>query len=155
MYQLGKVCTFFNQFQIQCYKQFYLPRMMNIDEMMIKTKFKFTKCKIRNLKKSIHDGIKIEALCDLRIGYFYTFHVHTSSNEDLLQVRSKTINVVVTLVNQLFFTGFQIIIDNYYTLIQTFQYLYNMKHNVIGTAQHNRIALELAMKKSTLRKTMN
>jgi hypothetical protein len=62
---------------------------------------------------------------------------------------------VVTLVNQLFFTGFQIIIDNYYTLIQTFQYLYNMKHNVIGTAQHNRIALELAMKKSTLRKTMN
>jgi hypothetical protein len=72
MYQLGKVCTFFNQFQIQCYKQFYLPRMMNIDEMMIKTKFKFTKCKIRNLKKSIHDGIKIEALCDLRIGYSFT-----------------------------------------------------------------------------------
>jgi hypothetical protein len=30
-----------------------------------------------------------------------------------------------------------------------------MKHNVIGTTQHNRIALELAMKKSTLKGTMN
>jgi hypothetical protein len=30
-----------------------------------------------------------------------------------------------------------------------------MKHNAIGTAQRNRIALELAMKKSTLRGTMN
>jgi hypothetical protein len=113
------------------------------------------KCKIRNPKKPIRDGIKIEALCDSRTGYFYTFHVHMSSNEDLLQVGSKTMNVVVTLVSQLLFTGFQIIMDNYYSSIQTFRYLHNMKHNAIGIAQCNRIAPELAMKKSTLRGTMN
>jgi hypothetical protein len=129
--------------------------MMNIDEMMIKTKSKFTKCKIRNPKKPIRDGIKIEALCDSRTGYLYTFHVHTSSNEDFLQVGSKTMNVVVTLVSQFPFTGFQIIMDNYYSSIQTFRYFHNMKHNAIGTAQCNRIAPELAMKKSTLRGTMN
>jgi hypothetical protein len=88
--------------------------MMNIDKMIIKTKSKFTKCKIRNLKKLIRDGIKIKALCDSQIGYLYTFHVHTFSNKDFLQVGSKKINVVVTLVSQLLFTGFQIIIDNYY-----------------------------------------
>jgi hypothetical protein len=134
MYQLGKVCTFFNQFRTQCCKQFYPPRMMSIDEIMIKTKSKFTKYKIRNPKKLIRDGIKIEALCDSRTGYFYTFHVHTSSNEDLLQVRSKTMNVMVTLVSQLPFTGFQIIMDNYYSSIQTFQYFHNMKHNAISIA---------------------
>jgi hypothetical protein len=120
MYQLGKVRTFFNQFQTQCCEQFHLPRMISIDEMMIKTKFKFMKCKIRNPKKLIRDRIKIKALCDSRTGYFYTFHIHTSSNKDLLQVGSKTMNVVVTLISQLSFTSFQIIMDNYYSSIQTF-----------------------------------
>jgi hypothetical protein len=129
--------------------------MMNINKIMIKMKSKFTKCKIRNPKKPIRNGIKIKALCDSQTGYFNTFHVHTSSNKDFLQVESKTMNVVVTLVSQLFFIGFQIIMDNYYFSIQTFRYLHNMKHNAIGTAQHNRITLELAMKKSTLRRTMN
>jgi superfamily II DNA helicase RecQ len=129
--------------------------MMSIDEMMIKTKSKFTKCKIYNLKKPIRDGIKIEALCDSLTGYFHTFHVHMSSNENLLQVGSKTMNVVVTLVSQLPFTSFQIIMDNYYSSIQTFRYLHNMKHNAIGTVQRNRIALELVMKKSTLKGTVN
>jgi hypothetical protein len=111
--------------------------MMSINEIIIKIKSKFTKCKIRNPKKPIHNGIKIEVLCNSRTGYFYTFHVHTSSNEDLLQVGSKTMNVLVTLISQLFFTGFQIIIDNYYSSIQTFRYFHNMKHNAIGTVQHN------------------
>jgi hypothetical protein len=44
--------------------------------------------------------------------------------------------------------------DNYYSLIRTFQYLHNIKHNVIGTTQLRRITSELAMKKSTLRGTM-
>jgi hypothetical protein len=145
------VHIFFNQFRTQCRKQFHPPQIMSINEMMIKTKFKFTKCKIRNPKKPIRNRIKIEALCNLRTGYLYTFHVHTSSNKDLLQVRSKTINIVVTLISQLLFTGFQIIINNYYSSIQIFRYLHNMKHNTISTIQHNRIALELAMKKSTLR----
>jgi hypothetical protein len=91
--------------------------MMNIDEMIIKTKSKFTKCKICNLKKPICDGIKIEALCDSQTGYLYTFHIHTSSNKDLLQIRSKTMNVMATLVSQLLFTSFQIIMDNYYSSI--------------------------------------
>jgi hypothetical protein len=89
MYQLGKVRIFFNQFRTQCRKQFHPPRMMSIDEMMIKTKSKFTKYKIRNLKKLIRDGIKIEALCDSQTGYLYTFHVHTSSNEDLFKLDQK------------------------------------------------------------------
>jgi hypothetical protein len=134
MYQLGKVCTFLNQFRTQCCKQFHLLRMMSINEIMIKIKSKFTKYKICNLKKPIRDGIKIEALCDSRTGYLYTFHVHTSSNKNLLQVGSKIINVVVTLVSQLLFTGFQIIMDNYYFSIQIFRYLHNMKHNAISTA---------------------
>jgi hypothetical protein len=65
MYQLGKVHTFFNQFRTQCREQFHLLRMMSINKMMIKTKSKFTKCKIRNPKKPIRDEIKIKALCDL------------------------------------------------------------------------------------------
>jgi hypothetical protein len=129
--------------------------MMSIDEMMIKTKSKFMKCKIHNLKKLIYDRIKIKALCDLWIGYLYTFYVHTSSNEDLLQVRLKTMNVVVTLVSQLPFIGFQIIMDNYYSSIQTFRYLHNIKHNAIGITQRNWITLELVMKKSTFKGTMN
>jgi hypothetical protein len=129
--------------------------MMSIDEIIIKTKSKFTKCKIRNPKKLIRNRIKIKALCDSRTRYFYTFHVHTSSNENLLQVGSKTMNVMVTLVSQLPFTSFQIIIDNYYSSIQIFRYLYNIKHNAIGIVQCNQIVLELAMKKSTLRETMN
>jgi hypothetical protein len=82
------------------------------------------------------------------------FHVHTSSNQDFLQVGSKTINVIVTLVNQLPFQGFRIIMDNYYSSIRTFRYLHNIKHNIIGTMQLRRITSELAMKKSTLRETM-
>jgi hypothetical protein len=122
--------------------------------MMVKTKSKFSKCKIRNPKKPIRDGIKIEVLCNSQTGYLYTFHVHTSSNQDFLQVGSKTMNVIVTLVSQLLFQGFQIIIDNYYFLIRTFRYLHNMKHNVIGTMQLRRITSELAMKKSTPRGTI-
>jgi hypothetical protein len=155
MYQLGKVRTFLNQFRTQYREQFHPLRMMSIDKIMIKTKSKFTKCKIRNPKKLIRNGIKIEALCDSRTGYFYTFHIHIFSNEDLLQVGSKTINIMVTLVSQLLFIGFQIIMDNYYSSIQTFRYLHNMKHNAIDTAQCNRITFELAIKKSTLRRTMN
>jgi hypothetical protein len=127
MYQLGKVRIFLNQFRTQCHKQFHPLRMMSIDKIIIKTKFKFMKCKIRNPKKLIRDGIKINSLCDSRTRYLYTFHVHTSSNEDLLQVRLKTMNVIVTLVSQLLFTGFQIIMDNYYSSIQTFRYLHNIK----------------------------
>jgi hypothetical protein len=56
---------------------------INIDEIIIKIKFKFTKCKIYNLKKLIYNRIKIKALCDSQIKYFYTFHVHISSNEDI------------------------------------------------------------------------
>jgi hypothetical protein len=101
--------------------------------MMVKTKSKFFKCKIRNPKKLIRNRIKIKALCDSRTGYLYIFHIHTLSNQDFLQVDSKTINIVVTLVSQLPFQSFRIIIDNYYSSIQTFRYLHNMKHNIIGT----------------------
>jgi hypothetical protein len=45
-------------------------------------------------------------------------------------------NVIVTLVSQLSFINFQIIMDNYFS-IQTFRYLHNMKHNAIDTAQYN------------------
>jgi hypothetical protein len=79
---------------------------MSINKIIIKTKSKFTKCKICNLKKLIHNGIKINALCDSQTGYLYTFHVYTFSNKEFLQVRSKTINVVMTFVSQLFFIGF-------------------------------------------------
>ena len=154
-YQLGKIHNLLNQFQTQCRELFYLPRAVSIDEMMVKTKSKFSKCKIRNPKKPIRDGIKIEALCDSRTGYLYAFRVHTSSNQDLLQVGSKTLNVVATLVSQLPFKGFQIFMDNYYSSINVFRYLHNMKHNVIGTTQARRIAPTLAMKKSTPRGNMN
>jgi hypothetical protein len=63
-------------------------------------------------------------------------------------------NVIVTLISQLPFQSFRIIIDNYYSSIRTFRYLHNMKHNVIGTMQLRRITFELAMKKSTSRGTM-
>lgn len=153
-YQLGKIYSFLQQFRTNCRDHFYPPRMMSIDEMMVKTKSKFTKCKIRNPKKPIRDGIKIEALCDSRTGYLYTFHVHTSSNQDLVQVGSKTMNVVVTLVNQLPFKGFQIVMDNYYSSISTFRYLHNIKQNAIGTIQLKRTAPQLAMKKSASKGTM-
>jgi hypothetical protein len=78
------VKTFFNQFRTQCHEQFHPPQMISINEIMIKIKSKFIKYKICNLKKLIHDGIKIEALCDSRTGYLYTFHIHISSNEDFL-----------------------------------------------------------------------
>jgi hypothetical protein len=79
---------------------------MSINKIIIKTKSKFTKCKIRNPKKLIHNGIKIDVLCDSQTGYLYTFHVHTFSNKEFLQIRLKTINVVVIFVSQLFFIGF-------------------------------------------------
>jgi hypothetical protein len=101
--------------------------------MIVKTKSKFLKCKIQNPKKLIRDKIKIKALCDLRTGYLYIFHIHTLSNQDLLQVGSKMLNVMDTLVSQLLFKGFQIFMDNYYSLIKMFRYLHNIKHNVIET----------------------
>jgi hypothetical protein len=79
---------------------------MSINKIIIKTKSKFTKYKIRNPKKLIHNGIKIDALCDSQTRYFYTFHVHTFSNKELLQIKSKTMNVVVIFVSQLLFIGF-------------------------------------------------
>jgi hypothetical protein len=68
IYQLGKIQHFFTLFRTQCREQFYPPQTVSIDKMMVKTKSKFSKCKIRNLKKPICDGIKIEALCDSRTG---------------------------------------------------------------------------------------
>jgi hypothetical protein len=63
-------------------------------------------------------------------------------------------NVVVTLVSQLLFQGFRIIMNNYYFSIRTFRYLHNIKHNVIGIMQLKQITFELVMKKSTFRGTM-
>ena len=152
--QLGKIRFLLDQFFIQCREQFHLLRDMSIDEMMVKTKSKYNKCKIRNPQKPIRDGVKIEAMCDPRTGYVYTFHVHTTANADVLQVGSKTMNVVATLAAQLPFRGFNIYMDNYYSSVPLFRYLHNLGHNVIGTARLNRISPDLALKKSVPKGTM-
>jgi predicted nucleotidyltransferase len=68
IYQLEKIQHFLTLFQTQCREQFYPPQIVSINEIMVKTKSKFSKYKIRNPKKPIRDGIKIKVLCDLRIG---------------------------------------------------------------------------------------
>jgi hypothetical protein len=73
IYQLRKIQHFFTLFRTQCREQFYLPQTVSIDKMMVKTKSKFSKCKIRNPKKPIRDGIKIEALCDSRTGCIFIY----------------------------------------------------------------------------------
>lgn len=154
---IGKIRLLLNEFCTQCREKFHPPRQMSIDEMMVKTKSKFSQCKIRNPQKPIRDGIKIEALCDSKTGYLYTFHVHTPLNLDLVNVgSSKTMNLITTLVTQLPFKGFQIYMDNYYSSIPTFRHLHNIGHmNAIGTTRLNRISADLTMKKSVPRGTMN
>jgi hypothetical protein len=76
--------------------------------MMIKTKSSYVKIKVRILTKPIRDEIKVNALCNSKTGYLYTFHVYTGSQADLIKVESKTTNLLTTLVNKLPFKGFHI-----------------------------------------------
>ncbi len=63
-------------------------------------------------------------------------------------------NIVVTLASQLPFQGFNIYMDNYYSSVPTFRYLFNLGFNVIGTVRLNRICNELHLKKSAEKGTM-
>jgi hypothetical protein len=87
IYQLGKIQHFLTLFRTQCKEQFYPPQTVSIDKMMVNTKSKFSKCKIRNPKKPIRDGIKIKALCNSRtrcisiyVSYSYIIKSRPSSS---------------------------------------------------------------------------
>jgi hypothetical protein len=47
------------------------------------------------------------------------------------------INIIITLVWNLFFKGFNIYMDNFFSLVQTFRYIYNKEINIIKTMQMN------------------
>jgi hypothetical protein len=78
--------------------------------------------------------------------------MYTGSQKDLINVGLKIINIIVTLVNKLLFNGFNIFINNFYLLILTFHYIYNMKYNVIGIIHLNKISNNLSMKKLVIKK---
>jgi hypothetical protein len=106
---------------------------ISIDEMMVLTKSVFSPIKIWINTKLIHDGIKIFSFCNVKNEYFYAFLMYDGTQQHLQIVGSKTMNIIVTLASKLLVRGFNIYMDNFYSTISLFRYLYNKKQNVIET----------------------
>jgi hypothetical protein len=105
---------------------------------MVLTKLIFFSIKIQINTKLICDGMKIFSLCNVKNGYFYVFLVYDGTQQHLQIVGLKTINVIVTLVSKLPVQGFNIYINNFYSIFfLLFRYLHNIKQNVIRTTQSN------------------
>jgi hypothetical protein len=104
---------------------------------MVLTKSIFSPIKIWIITKLIYDGMKIFSLCNAKNKYFYAFLVYDGTQQHLQIVGLKTMNVIVTLTSKLTVQSFNIYINNFYSIVLLFQYLYNIKQNVIGTIQSN------------------
>jgi hypothetical protein len=66
--------------------------------MIVKTKSSYTKIKIWILTKSIQNKIKIYTLYDMKIKYLYTFHINDRTKNQLVQVKTKIMNIIMTLI---------------------------------------------------------
>jgi hypothetical protein len=115
--------------------------------MIVLIKSIFFLIKIQINTKLIYNSIKIFFFCNVKNSYFYAFLVYDGIQQHLQIFGSKTMNIKITLISKLPVRGFNIYIDNYYSTIFLFRYLHNIKQNVIGIIQSNRISPLLLMKK--------
>jgi hypothetical protein len=144
---IGKIYSLLETFQQRCMSEWSLDREISIDKMMVLIKSVFSPIKIRINAKLICDGVKIFSFCDAKNRYLYAFLVYDGTQQHLQIVGSKTMNVVVTLASKLPVRGSNIYMDNFYSIVFLYQYLHNIKQNIIRTTRSNQISPLLLMKK--------
>jgi hypothetical protein len=114
---IGKIRLLLETFQQQYMSEWFLGREISINKMILLTKLVFSLIKIWINAKLIHDGLKIFSLCDAKNGYLYAFLVYDGIQQHLQIVGSKTMNMIVTLASKLPIRGFNIYIDNFYSIV--------------------------------------
>ncbi|XP_068098335.1 piggyBac transposable element-derived protein 4-like [Hyperolius riggenbachi] len=91
-------------------------------------------------------GIKLYKLCESGNGYIYNFHIY-EGKDSLLQpagcppYMSSSEKIVIQLVNPLLHQGYHLYMDNYYSSVPLFKFLYSAQTVACGTVRANRKGL--------------
>ena len=124
---------------------------LSYDEMMVKNKSKYYRCRTRMPNKPIKDGLMVFGLCCSATGYVWRHHVYSGEPCDNWQTLGKT-GAAISLVCRPFVNqGRTIYMDNYFTSVKIIRHLHSMGYNVVGTAKSNRVEKSIVMKKGKRR----
>lgn len=144
---LAKVRDFLDTLNTACTDLWVCAQTLSYDEMMVKCKNKYARCRTRNPGKPIKDGLKVFGLCCSDTGYVWRFSVYSGVPCVGWQTLGKT-GAAISLVCAPFVNrGYIIYMDNYFTSVKIIKHLHSMGYNVVGTAKSNRVDKSIHMKK--------
>jgi hypothetical protein len=107
--------------------------------------------------KSLKFGIKSYELCESSSGYLWSFIIYTGRETEvqstlILEEKSKTAAIVLSLVEQLLHKGYTLWADNFYSALALTVKLKCVQTDCVGTMQLNRKNVPKIVKDKKLRK---